>query len=621
MIIRFQWALASVLTLFLLSAAIPAPGGLNDPVVADATMRGVDVEDVRSLIRSGADVNAAQGDGMTALHWAALNGDRETARILLESGARTESVTRLGKYTPIHLAAEARDGSVVVLLAEAGANVDARTSSGGATPLHLAARSGNLSAVEALLAYGAEVDARDSARDQTPLMYAAAFDRTEVLQILLDSGADASLTSRVFDVRAMEGEDRRASAVRDSILRVFRGESREATEARRPTTLEVQTAVRAAREALRVGPPAPGTPADTADDAPSELDENIEGDEGESEEGEVTPTDEYSSAWTARVGTYGGLTPLLYAAREGHKNSALALLAGGADINQKGAGDETTPLLMAAINGNFDLARLLLERGADPNLTNSSGDAPLYAALETRWAPRVIQPAQHAWMTQETTYLEMMELLLEAGANPDLRLTKHIWYSQFNRSDLGVDMRGATPFWRAAHAVDLDAMRLLLAHGADPNIPTMAPPGSGGTFGEDGDPSGLPPVMPGEAGTYAIHAASGVGHGQAAAGNVHRFVPGAFLPTVKFLVEELGADVNKRDHGGYTPLHHAAARGDNELILYLVEMGADVTVVSRRGQTTVDMANGPFITVRPIPSTIALLEGLGAKNNHACILC
>jgi len=93
------------------------------------------------------------------------------------------------------------------------------------------------------------------------------------------------------------------------------------------------------------------------------------------------------------------------------------------------------------------------------------------------------------------------------------------------------------------------------------------------------------------------------------------------MPSVRLLVEELGADVNARDHNGYTPLHFAAARGDNELILYLVEKGADVMAVSRRGQTVVDMANGPVQRIQPFPETIALLEGMGAINNHNCVSC
>ncbi|MSR37112.1 MAG: ankyrin repeat domain-containing protein [Gemmatimonadetes bacterium] len=137
----------------------------------------------------------------------------------------------------------------------------------------------------------------------------------------------------------------------------------------------------------------------------------------------------------------------------------------------------------------------------------------------------------------------------------------------------------------------------------------------------DADPSGLPPVPEGGPGVYPIHAASGVGYGEGYAGNYHRHVPDGWLPAVRYLVEELGADVNARDMNGYTALHHAAARGDNAVIRYLVDKGADVTVVSRRGQTTVDMANGPVQRIQPFPETIALLESLGAKNNHRCVSC
>jgi ankyrin repeat protein len=90
---------------------------------------------------------------------------------------------------------------------------------------------------------------------------------------------------------------------------------------------------------------------------------------------------------------------------------------------------------------------------------------------------------------------------------------------------------------------------------------------------------------------------------------------------VKYLIEELGADVNARDFNGYNALHHAAARGDNEMILYLVSKGCDVKAVSRTGQTTADMANGPVQRVSPFPETVALLEKLGSKNNHKCVSC
>ena len=93
------------------------------------------------------------------------------------------------------------------------------------------------------------------------------------------------------------------------------------------------------------------------------------------------------------------------------------------------------------------------------------------------------------------------------------------------------------------------------------------------------------------------------------------------LAAVKYLVEELHADVNATDHEGNTALHNAAARGDNEMIKYLVSKGANVKAVNREGKTTVDMANGPVQRTQPYPETIALLESLGAKNNHKCVSC
>jgi uncharacterized protein len=128
-------------------------------------------------------------------------------------------------------------------------------------------------------------------------------------------------------------------------------------------------------------------------------------------------------------------------------------------------------------------------------------------------------------------------------------------------------------------------------------------------------------VPVGGPGVTPLQAAAGVGYGEGFAGNEHRFAPGGMLAAVKYLVEELHMDVNAADHDGNTALHHAAARGDNEMILYLVSKGADVRVVNRDGKTTADMANGPVQRVSPFPETIALLEKLGAKNNHRCISC
>jgi ankyrin repeat protein len=332
------------------------------------------------------------------------------------------------------------------------------------------------------------------------------------------------------------------------------------------------------------------------------------------------------SGYPEMVGVHGGLSALLLAAREGHIPVVEALLNGGANINQARAGDGTTPILVAAINGHYDLTKYLLERGADPNLASTAGATPLYAVINKEWAPTSRHPQPTYNQQQKTSYMELMEALLKAGANPNARLVRSLWYTTYDRDNLRVDFSGATPFWRAAYGTDVPAMKLLLKYGADPNIPTSKPPerrrrGGGGGGPARVDPSGLPPVPVGGPGIPPIVAAAGVGYGRGYASNDHRHAPDAWLSTMKFLVEELGADVNARDHEGFTALHYAAARGDNEVILYLVEKGGDVKAVTRTGQTTADMANGPVQRISPYLETVALLEKLGSKNNQRCVSC
>ena len=167
-----------------------------------------------------------------------------------------------------------------------------------------------------------------------------------------------------------------------------------------------------------------------------------------------------------------------------------------------------------------------------------------------------------------------------------------------------------------------DAMKLLAAAGADTTVPTVKPmarrfPGEGG--GEDR--SGLPPVPVGGPHVTPLQAAAGVGYGFGFAANSHHYAESGMLPAVQYLVEHAGADVNAVDADGNSAVHHAAARGDNEMIEYLVSKGADVTAVARSGQTTADMANGPVQRVSPFPDTVALLEKLGSRNNHRCVSC
>ena len=164
--------------------------------VADAAMNR-DGAKLRLLLKQGADVNAAQGDGMTALHWAAQHGDVAETKMLVYAGARVDALTRNGNYTPLHLAAKSGNTAVIRALLDAGANANAKTTSGGASPLHMAAAQGNPGAVTALLDKGAEVDSKEGAWDQTPLMWAAAYNRVPAMQVLLKRGAKIDAASKV----------------------------------------------------------------------------------------------------------------------------------------------------------------------------------------------------------------------------------------------------------------------------------------------------------------------------------------------------------------------------------------------------------------------------------------
>ena len=649
----------AALTVALAAATSP----VADSPVADAAMEG-DIAAVRGLLAGGADVNAAQGDGMTALHWAAEHGSAELAEMLLYAGAAVEPVTRIGGYTPLHIAARTGSDAVARMLLDAGADAAAPAPGTGTTPLHLAATAGSAPLVTALLDGGADADAREDVWGQTPLIFAASMNRTDAVRALLAAGADPDIASSVENLRVLSELDRIAGRRRTEAV-----EALTAGRSRAPTPTEFQTAVRASRTVYEEGLPE---------------------DQEEEEEDDFRPR---------RIEAKGGLTALLHAVRQGYAESAVALLDGGADIDRVSASDGTSPLLMATINGQFDLALTLIERGADPNIASAlNGATPLWAAVNARWQPRTRYPQPQEMGLQTATYMDVMEALLAAGADPDVRLTLHPWYMEYsgcgNRNCGLVDTQGATAFWRAAYATDVAAMRLLVGHGADPGIPTVAPPrrrrlstdeflrqqnrtqlASDSTYSElddsarvtllksvrndlreeqqgefpddllaglddevrqslirasevadslralEPDASGLPPVPAGGPGVWPIHAASGVGYGEGFAGNAHRHAPDGWLPAVRFLVEELGVDINARDHNGYNALHHAAARGDHPLIIYLVEQGADIRAISRRGQTVADLANGPVQRVSPRPATVALLEKLGSANSHRCLTC
>ena len=171
---------------------------------------------------------------------------------------------------------------------------------------------------------------------------------------------------------------------------------------------------------------------------------------------------------------------------------------------------------------------------------------------------------------------------------------KKLWFTSYFSDLSRANAAGGTAVWRAAQVGDVAAMRLLIGAGADPEITT-------------------------EEGVSPLNVATGAGFH----GNDEVTVPGGLMPAIRYLIEELGADVNQADNGrgGYTPLHNAAGLGDNEMVQYLVDHGANVRALSDSGQTVADMANGPRQRIQPFPETIALLRKLGSPFNDNCVSC
>ena len=536
----------------------------SDTRVADAAMQG-DRELVRTLLKTGADVNAAHGDGMSALHWAAYKDDAEMVQTLIYAGANIAAVTRINAMTPLFVAAQNGSANVIDVLLKAGSNPNAVLTT-GATPLMFAARSGSAAAVKALLEKGADANAKEKGRGETALMFAAASNRPAAIKELLAHGANPSIASTVVDIAAKTGVPAGAGNRRGA-----------------PPAVAATSTV-GPRGAAAAGAVAPEAPRGAAAAAPAAA-------AGRGGAGAGAPPANMDDERPSKIEFMGGLTPLLLAARQGHVEAVQSLIEGGTKVNEVSPGDKTSPLLIATINGHYDVAKLLLEKGADPRLASTAGATPLYATLNVKWAPKTDYP-QPDVRQEKTSYLDLLTALLDKGADPNARLKNELWYSGYNFELTSADAAGATALWRAAQAADVPAMRLLLARGADPKLKAAN-------------------------GVSILHVASGAG----VHGNDEVTATGSWMPGLAFVVNELKGDVNEADDKGFTALHHAASRGDNDMILFLVAKGARADTVARNGQTVVDLANGPRQRIQPFHETIALLMALGSQNSHKCVSC
>jgi ankyrin repeat protein len=237
------------------------------------------------------------------------------------------------------------------------------------------------------------------------------------------------------------------------------------------------------------------------------------------------------------------LTPLVYAARAGSIDAARVLLEAGADVNQV-TRYGWSPLLAATQNRNYGIGKFLIEHGADVNLANKGGWTPLYLATDNR----NIEGGDYPTRTPDMDHLEYIKLLLDAGANPNAQLiesteTRTVFTNQW------LDEDGATAFLRASQSGDVELMRLLLQHGADPHLNTKL---------------GVTPL--------AVAAGIGWVEGVTSEWSTERTVE-----AVQLLLE-LGIDPNFQADTGRVALHGAAHKGATEVVRVLVAAGARMDI-------------------------------------------
>jgi uncharacterized protein len=509
---------------FALAGWFAASLGVADTAspIADAAMHG-DAAAVAKLIEQHTDVNAAQPDGSTALHWAVYRGDIASAKALITAGASVTQPTREGA-TPLSLACQGGSVDVVRLLLDSGADAN-ETLPNGETALMMAARTGNPESLLLLIERGANVNAVENLRGTTPLMWAAANEHPGAVKILLEHGADVGAVSKVVP----RGRRPYLAPTVQSRLNEF--------------VNEIGQAGRRAAADSRLGDVPPDDPREAQRLAAQRerAVKALEAAPGPAASGGSDDVDFPQAQSNRPTELWGGVTPLVFAARQGDLASVKLLLEHGADVNQQTEGG-WTPLLVAVQNRYYELAAYLLEHGANPSIQNDGGWSPLYIATDNR----NIEGGDYPTRKPDRDHLEIIKLLIDHGADLNTRMhssteTRTVFTHQWLYED------GATPFLRAAQSSDLVLMKLLLEHGADPKLTT-------------------------DDRTTPLMVASGIGWVE---GVTYEWSRAANLDAVSMLLE-LGVDVNARNSEGRTALMGAAHKGRNEIVQLLVDRGADL---------------------------------------------
>jgi ankyrin repeat protein len=524
--------LSAVMTLLCAGAARAASE------LADAAMNG-DTAAVQRLLEQHADVNAAQADGATALQWAIYRGDLATAAALIKAGASVKQANRDGA-TPLSLACQNGSVDLTRLLLDAGADPN-ETLENGETALMMAARTGNSETLLLLIERGANVNAAENLRGTTPLMWAAAYEHPAAVNVLLEHGADVSVRSKVIP----RGRRPYLAPTVQSRLNEF--------------VREIGQAGRRVTERSGLGEVPPDDPREAAKLA-AQRDRAVkalEASPGKAANGGSDDVDFAPQPSNRAPELWGGVTPLVFSARQGDIASAKLMLEHGADVNQTTEGG-WTPLLTAVQNRYYKLAAFLLERGADPKIQNKGGWSPLYIATDNR----NIEGGDYPTRKPDMDHLEIIKLLIDHAADVNARMhssteTRTVFTHQWLYED------GATPFLRAAQSSDLVLMKMLLEHGADPKL-----------IADDG--------------TTPLMVASGIGWVE---GVTYEWSRDANSDTVKMLLD-LGVDVNARNAEGRTALMGAAHKGRNEIVQLLVDRGADLNAHDIGSRDTIHQLAG-----------------------------
>ena len=481
----------------------------------------------------------------TRLAEAAMHEDNAAVRVLILQKADVNAVLPDGT-TALHWAVNADDLETVSLLIQSGANVKAKDRY-GFTPLYFAATNGNAAVIRKLLDAGADQNAADPS-GETALMTTTRSGNADALKALLQNGASVNAKDTVTQQTALMWAVRSNSSAEVQLLVEYGAEINARTrEGKKP----------AAR------PPGAGGGSHGVGIVRSGWPE--QGFQGE---------------------TPGGMTPLLYAARDGRIDIARVLIAAKADVRQADV-NGITPLLMAITNNHPDVAKFLLEKGAAVNAADSWGRTPLYATVEIRNRD---YGRNNEHEIDRPAALEVIRMLLDRGANVNAR-TKEVPPTRRFVTPLGdlswVDFTGQTAFLRAALAGDITVMRLLVEKGADPNIATFA-------------------------GTTALMAAAGVNW---MTGQTFTESKDALMEAVQLCLDK-GGDVNAKNSMGVTPVIGAANRGSDDILEFLVKQGARLDIKDKEGRTPLVWAEGVFLATNAPeakPSTMALIKKLMAQ--------